>query len=86
MPSEPVYTNSDTHQVEFRGKGGIYGSSAMVLPIDLSNPETLPDVTYIPVAPDDHAELIRKAAAYNELKAVIDRLDCEAEDLKKRFV
>lgn len=83
---EPVYTTTDTHKVAFRGKGGIYGSSAMVLPIDIPNPETLADVTYIPVAPDDHAELIRKAAAYDDFKAVIDRLDCEIQDLKKRFV
>ena len=53
---------------------------------ELPNPETLPDVTYIPIAPDDLSELQRKATAYNELKSVIDRLDCEIQDLKKLFV
>ena len=43
-------------------------------------------VGYIAVAPDDHAELVRKADLYNDLKAVIDRLSCELEDLKKLFV
>jgi len=41
---------------------------------------------FMVIAPDDLAELQRKAAAYNELKAVIDRLDCEIQDLKKMFV
>lgn len=52
----------------------------------LPNPETLPDVTYIPVSPDDHAELVRKAALCDKLKAVIDRLDCELQDIKRLFV
>lgn len=43
-------------------------------------------VGYIAVAPDDHAELVRKADLYNDLKAVIDRLDCEIQDIKKLFV
>lgn len=51
----------------------------------LPNPETLPDVTYIPVAPDDLAEFQRKADLYNDCKAVIDRLSNEIEDLKLRF-
>lgn len=50
-------------------------------------PESEPSpVGYIAVAPDDHAELCRKADLYNECKAVIDRLYCELEDLKKLFV
>ena len=48
--------------------------------------EHSPNVNYIAVAPDDHAELVRKAAAYDDLKAVIERLDCEIQDLKARFV
>lgn len=43
-------------------------------------------VGYIAVAPDDHAEMVRKAGLYNDLKAVIDRLDCEIQDIKARFV
>jgi len=79
---EPVYTSTDTHQVEFGGNGGIYGSSAMVVPKD--EPDHEP--AFMVISPDDLAELNRKATAYNELKAVIDRLDCEIQDLKKLFV
>jgi len=43
-------------------------------------------VSFAAIDPDDLAELNRKATAYNELKAVIDRLDCEIQDLKKLFV
>ena len=63
-----------------------YGAERYNVGRELPNPETLPDVTYIPVAPDDHDELVRKADLYNELKAVIERLDCEIQDLKARFV
>lgn len=56
-----VYTSTDTHQVEFRGKGGIYGSSAMVVPKD--EPDHQP--AFMAIAPDDLAELQRKAALWD---------------------
>ena len=51
----------------------------------LNIPQHSPNVNYIAVAPDDHAEMVRKADLYNDCKAVIERLSNELEDLKRRF-
>lgn len=93
MPSQSPNSLVHVGTVSQNYKDGFAAAKAAFEAQQLPEPESptftgkiVSPVGYIAVAPDDHAELVRKADLYNDLKAVIDRLSCELEEMKKRFV